>query len=402
MFVFPHVLATLLVLHSPSPAPSATPPPDIAHVYTSDRVDETANDAARTTYVVTREQIVRNGYRTIAQTLQHVPGVEISTLGAFGSSMSYGIRGSSSPQVLVLIDGLPAPGSFSNSVELGNLPTTGVDRVEVVEGGGSTLYGTGAIGGIINIITQRSSATGATLRYGSFDDKELTVQTDHVQFTRAVARNDFGLPGGSVRPDSDYATTALHLNGDRRIGAFEAALRAGIEADHLGAPGPTSFLSPTSREDDLNENANLTLTRKTAQARTTVQFGGTDQRIRFGVQCRLGRKLFVFVSRAGYGKPRGRERAQRRRGRKRAAAVRHRPLARHRAFRHGKHGVSLAGNLAHRNEGLRAKRRIRAAAVRRSLGQRVRGTARASATARWAANFLPRPDSSCISRAMLL
>lgn len=283
MFFFPHVLGTLLALASPSPSasPTATPPPEIAHVYTSDRIDETLKNAARTTYVVTHEQIVRNGYRTVGQAIATLPAVEAYPLGAFGSSINYGIRGTSSSQVLVLVDGLPAPGSYANSVELGNLPTTGVDRIEVVEGGGSTLYGTGAIGGIINVITQRSAANNVTLRYGSFNDSEFAFSTDHVQFSRAVARNAFGLPDGSVRSDSDYQTTALHLDGGTHLGPFDAVLRAGIEADHLGAPGPTAFVSPTSREEDLNENVNLTLTRKTAQAQTTVQLGGTSQRIQF-------------------------------------------------------------------------------------------------------------------------
>jgi len=281
MFFFPHVLGTLLAVASPSPSPAPSAPPDIAHVYTSDRTDETLNNAARTTYVVTREQILRNGYRTVAQALQAIPALEISPLGAFGSSVSYGIRGSSSPQVLVLVDGLPAPGSFSNTVELGNLPTTGVDRIEVVEGGGSTLYGTGAIGGIINIITQRTAQNGAALRYGSFGGKEVAVDTPHVQFYRAVASNDFGLPDGTVRPDSDYRTTALHANAGHRVGAFDAVVRVGLESDHLGAPGPDSFLSPTSREDDVNKNANLTLTHTSSQSQATMQFGATDQVVQF-------------------------------------------------------------------------------------------------------------------------
>src|SRR6185437_9266697 len=135
--------------------PSPSPLPDIAHVYTTDRSDETIKNATRTTYVVTRDQIARYGYRTVGEALQNVPGVTALPYGPLGSSVNYGIRGSNTAQVLVLVDGLPAPGSLDNSVELGNLPTTGVDRIEVVEGGGSTLYGTGAIGGIINIITDR-------------------------------------------------------------------------------------------------------------------------------------------------------------------------------------------------------------------------------------------------------
>ncbi|HLI95199.1 MAG TPA: TonB-dependent receptor [Candidatus Baltobacteraceae bacterium] len=271
--------AAVAVIPSPSPSPSALP--DIAHVYTTDRTDETLKNATRTTYVVTHDQITRNGYRTIGEALADVPGVNVLPYGAIGSNVNYGIRGSNTAQVLVLVDGLAAPGSFDNSVELGNLPTTGVDRIEVVEGGGSTLYGTGAIGGIINIITQRNSPNAATLTWGSFGEQRLEVDTDHVQLSRVVAKNDFGLPDGIVQPNGDYASSAVHVDGDRRIGSFDLSFRAGLESDHLGAPGPFGFESLTSRQDDVNGDANVSAVRKGAQSESTLQFGGTRQQIAF-------------------------------------------------------------------------------------------------------------------------
>jgi vitamin B12 transporter len=273
--------ASLALAPTPSPSPSTAPPPEIAHVYTSDRTDETLKNAARTTYVVSHDQIARYGYRTVAEALSNVPGMQILPYGPLGSNANYGLRGSSSAQVLVLVDGAPAPGSFSNSVELGNLPVTGVDRIEIVEGGGSTLYGSGAIGGIINIITQRQAESGATLRYGSFSDRELYVTSPHVQISRVLARNDFALPGAGAQPDNDYEASSIHVNDSRRIGSFEASLRAGLTSDHIGTPGLVPFQSPTSRESDLNGDANLMLTRKSAQAESTLQFGGTRQRIGF-------------------------------------------------------------------------------------------------------------------------
>lgn len=271
--------ATLALAPSPSPSPSALP--NIAHVYTTDRSEETINNATRTTYVVTHDQIRRYGYRTVGEALESLPGVSVLPYGALGSSVNYGIRGSSSAQVLVLVDGLPAPGSFANSVELGNLPTTGVDRIEVVEGGGSTLYGSGAIGGIINVITQKSTPASATLAYGSFGERRLEVETDHVQITRVLANNNFGLPDGTVQPDSDYASSAIHAGGSRRIGSFDLAVRAGLEYDHLGAPGFYGFQSPSSRQDDVNADADLAAVRKGAQSEMTLQFGGTRQQITF-------------------------------------------------------------------------------------------------------------------------
>lgn len=272
--------ATLALAPSPSPSPSALP--DIAHVYTTDRGEETLKNATRTTYVVTRDQIARYGYRTVGEALASLPAVNVLPYGALGATVNFGIRGSSTSQVLVLVDGMPAPGSFSNSVELGNLPTTGVDRIEVVEGGGSTLYGSGAIGGIINIITQRASATSATLAYGSFGERRLELNTDHVQISRVLAANDFALPGGGVQPDSDYASSAMHVDGSRRIGRFDVSLRAGLQSDHVGTPGFFGFQSPTSREHDVNGDADLTAVRKGSQSETTLQFAGTRQQITFG------------------------------------------------------------------------------------------------------------------------
>lgn len=283
---------------SASPSPSVTPTPRaIAHVYTSDRQSETLPNAARTTYVITRAQIERNGYRTIGEALSSIPGVQTAPYGAIGASVGFGVRGSASSDTLVLVDGLPAPGSFSSSVELGNLPTTGVDRIEVVEGGGSTLYGTGAIGGIINIITQRHARSGAVLRYGSFGDQELEIQTNHLQFSRVVAANDYALPDGSTEPNADYESTALHGGVTHRFGSISATLLGGIEGDRLGAPGPYTpgpapNFSSTSREGDFNANLDLALTHRSLQALTTLQLGGTSQRISF--ECNATTDPFCF------------------------------------------------------------------------------------------------------------
>jgi len=292
------LLASLLiaaVAGSPSPSPSPSPIPEIAHVYTSDRHDETLNNAVRTTYVVTRADIDRNGYRTIGEAIAALPAVEISPYGPIGAAVQSGIRGSSSAQTLFLIDGLPAPGSFSNTVEIGTLPTTGVERIEVVEGGGSTLYGTGAIGGIINIITQSGARTGATVAAGTFEYRQLAVATDHLQFSRTLATNAYELPDGTTRSNQDYEATALHANERWRMGSFDALLRAGAVDQGEGAPDSAAFFSPTSREHDLNQNVDLLLSRSTARAQTSFQLGGTNQRITFSCNALVDANCFTPV-----------------------------------------------------------------------------------------------------------
>ncbi len=273
--------STLALAPSPSPSPSASQPPEIAHVTTGTRYDTTVRNTARTIYVIDRADIERNGYRTVAQALTDVPALVISPLGAIGAGANFTLRGSSSAQTLFLIDGLPAPGSFSNSVAIGNLSTAGVDRIEIVEGGGSTLYGSGAIGGIVNIITHRHARPELVLRAGSFGDQEIQVSTPWVQYDRIVADNNYPLPNGTTRDFTSYRSTDVHANLAHTFGSFDVALRASIESDHLGAPGPIEFLTPSAQENDENEDANLTLTHRSAQAIATLQAGGTLQHIAF-------------------------------------------------------------------------------------------------------------------------
>jgi vitamin B12 transporter len=284
-----HVLATALALSTPSPSP--TPPPQIVHVVTGDRSDETLGNATRTTYVVSAAQIAKQGYRTVGDALAAVPGVEISNYGPIGANVSYGIRGSSSAQVLVLVDGAPAPGSFSNSVPLGTMTTAGVKRIEVVEGGGSTLYGEGAIGGIINVITDGKNAPSALLQYGTFDDALLRVSGGGFTLERIVANDTYGLPPSAdpatglsnpaTRSNSDYEATSARYGLDRRAGAVQISLRASLESDSTGAAGYFPSLSTTSREDDVNQGATLALSHAGAQSLATLQFGGTRQQIAF-------------------------------------------------------------------------------------------------------------------------
>ncbi len=281
--------AVAAIVASPTPAPSASPVPEIAHVVTSDRSDEALTRATRVTYVVTKEQILRNGYRTVGDAIGGVTGVELQRYGAIGSNDSYGIRGSSSAQVLVLVDGMPAPGSFANSVNLGTFSTAGVERVEIVEGGGSTLYGTGAVGGVINIITDRQAQTAGTLRWGSFGDRQLQIAASGFSFERIAAANAYPLPAYSVagvapptaRENSDYESTTLRYGAQRSLGAVEADLSLGIDSSHGGEPGFYPYVSSTSRQDEVDKDGVITLRAHGRRSTTTLQLGGTQQQLAF-------------------------------------------------------------------------------------------------------------------------
>lgn len=264
----------------PSPAPSSLP--EIGHVVTSDRQNETLTETARTTYTVSKADILRRGFRTIADAVEDLPGINLARYGATGSLATVGMRGTLGTQVLVLIDGMPAGGAQTGTVDLNSIPTLGVDRIEVVEGGGSTLYGSGSIGGIINIITKPLEGKAiVNVRDGSFGDRSLRLETKHLFFERSVAANDYPLPAGS-RENSDSEVTAGRFAFERTLGKASAELSGGIVAHHLGVPGPLPALfSAAGRQNSVDKDAHFALSWTRPRAQTVFEFGAATQAIAF-------------------------------------------------------------------------------------------------------------------------
>jgi len=106
--------------------------------------------------VLTREDILKNGYQTVSEAIVATPGIQVNSNGSYGSVTSVSIRGANSEHTLVLIDGVEAndPMSPSRGFDFGNLTTDNVERIEIIRGPQSTIYGSDAMGGIINIITR--------------------------------------------------------------------------------------------------------------------------------------------------------------------------------------------------------------------------------------------------------
>ncbi|HEY2475708.1 MAG TPA: TonB-dependent receptor [Candidatus Cybelea sp.] len=275
--MFPLIAALVAALSSPSPSPS--PVPEIAHVVTSDRGLESAQRTARTTYVVTNAQIAQEGARTVADAIASVPGVDVVRYGGFGAVASVGIRGSSSQQVLVLVDGLPTAGGQIDDVDLAQIPTSGVDRIEVVEGGGSTLYGSGSIGGIINIITAPGPQNiNATIATGSFGEQTYLFQTPYFSFQRTYATNDYPVENAPNRQNAQAGLTGFAARYQHAIGAVELTLSGSLANTIVGAPGELGFFSPTSEQGSINRNLQLQAQTRGARSVTSLQVGesGTD------------------------------------------------------------------------------------------------------------------------------
>jgi outer membrane receptor for ferrienterochelin and colicins len=122
---------------------------------TATRGPSLIQDVPSSVNVIDMELVRRENPQNISEVLDDVQGVFIKDYGGIGGQKSISLRGSSSEQVLVLLDGQRLNKAQSGGVDLSTISLEGVEKIEVVRGGNSALYGADAVGGVINIITKK-------------------------------------------------------------------------------------------------------------------------------------------------------------------------------------------------------------------------------------------------------
>lgn len=154
------VLGTAALLPAVARAQSAAPPQEIT--VTATRVPTPAADVAAGVTVLTAADFSARGDTTLAQALSTVPGVNVVRSGGPGTQTSVFIRGTNSEDVLVLLDGVPVndPSDANGAFNFGDYTLADVERIEVIRGPMAALYGSGAIGGVINLISRRGHQAG--------------------------------------------------------------------------------------------------------------------------------------------------------------------------------------------------------------------------------------------------
>ncbi len=126
-------------------------------VVTATKTDHSLEDVPIQTELVTRQEIEDRKLKTLQEALELIPGLKIDMNGgSWGDKGKVSIRGLESRHVLILVDGHRVYGGHDASVDLESYPTEMIERIEVVKGPGSALYGSEAMGGVINIITRKA------------------------------------------------------------------------------------------------------------------------------------------------------------------------------------------------------------------------------------------------------
>jgi vitamin B12 transporter len=216
-------------------------------------VAATRSEALASTLGVSSD--VMDGDRVLAQeptdllhVLQQVPGVSVARTGGVGAQGSVFLRGGVSNFARVLVDGAPAnePGG---AFDFGALAVLEVDRIEVVRGAASSLYGTDALAGVLHLVTRRAAPgrrpdLSLEAEGGSFDWMRYRAGT-----SGRSGRFDWNLGASRVttdneQPNNEYEQTAGAASLGAELGATSLRLAFRGETSRVGTPGQTAFARP--------------------------------------------------------------------------------------------------------------------------------------------------------------
>lgn len=213
-----------------SPAAFAADPMTI--VITASRTEQAAADVTAPVTVITKEDIEQQQPKSVAEALAATPGIQIKSSGGYGQQSSLFLRGIDQKRMLVLVDGAQIGSATTGTASLEHIPVDQIERIEVVRGARSSLYGANAIGGVIQIFTKQpkqAQSYGEVLAgFGSNNALQTAVSGgwSNSQSQISAKVSHFSTDGFDVRPekaskgvdDDGYINNSLKLDGQHKLG----------------------------------------------------------------------------------------------------------------------------------------------------------------------------------------
>ena len=231
-------------------------------VVTASRTEENYKDTSRSIDIITSEDIQSIQAQDLGDVLNQLSSVEIISYGGLGSVKTIKMRGSTASQVLVLVDGRPINSPRDGEVDLSAIPLENIERIEVMHGSASSLYGSSAMGGTVQIITKdppkEDSRTEIMSSFGTF-------RTYQERLTQGQKLGKFGylLSGGyqssqGSREDSEFDSKDFSLKMDYDISDNQRIwVNTGFYTSFAGTPGPTTWLDLDDKQKRTNNLIDL-------------------------------------------------------------------------------------------------------------------------------------------------
>lgn len=231
-------------------------------VVTATRTARTADETLASVTVITREDIERTQAKSVSELLTSEPGLDATVNGGYGKTTSLYLRGTNSDHTLVLIDGVKINSATSGNASWQYLPVEQIERIEIVRGPRSSLYGADAIGGVVQIFTRTPTErfrAGVEAGYGTYGTSRVAAD---VAGGNGATR--FSITGSHFNTDGiDVKTASAGNEGDRdgyRNESVSARLShrlaggAELEAHALRTQGFTEF-DGTPNQTAFNQDA---------------------------------------------------------------------------------------------------------------------------------------------------
>lgn len=257
-----------VLLAAPSPGQESVsddlPPRRLsAQVSVSSRLPD--SDPTATVRIITREEIESLPVRSVPELLRALPGLDVRRRGAEGIQADVGIRGSDFNGTLILVDGMPVNDPQSNHLSMDlDVPLDGVERVEVLYGGASALYGSEAVGGVVNIVTRgadlgrsrmqcetRYAHGSSSLDAGGY--RAAMKMGDMMSFALDYWRSE----SSGFRDDTEFQQDTVRLSGrwDTHRGMVDASF--GFADRHYGAYAFYGTTYPNQKESTITRSGSL-------------------------------------------------------------------------------------------------------------------------------------------------
>jgi vitamin B12 transporter len=219
-------------------------------VVTATKTDTPLAQVGSSITVMSGEELLQEGISSVEEALRRVAGVAIVQTGGAGQTTSLFVRGGNSNYTKVLIDGIAVnePGGMYN---LANMPLTGIDRIEIVRGAQSALFGSDALGGVVQIFTRKGTSEGLSPKPAALVEGG-TFSTFHYagRIQGGGNRMDYALSFSRTDTDNDVLNSSFN---DATISAnlgFQPSKKTEIraifrsEAGRAGVPGAWAFQRP--------------------------------------------------------------------------------------------------------------------------------------------------------------
>jgi outer membrane receptor for ferrienterochelin and colicins len=231
-------------------------------VITPSKIEQEYKYSTQNISIITKADLESSGVTEVTEALDLLPSVDILEYGSTGSSRSVHTRGASSSQVLTLIDGRPVNTPRDGATDFNQISLSNIERIEVLRGPASSIYGANAVGGVINIITKSGKEkmqTELLTKFGSFSTKltSLTHGRKINNFDYFLAYDYLASHGH--RDNSDYLSHNVNtkfgyqLNADNRI-----SLSSGYYNSEVGTPGMLYNMDLDDRQETFKKYIDLT------------------------------------------------------------------------------------------------------------------------------------------------